>query len=636
MLYRWVCLTLGCLAPVVCHAGAAYLDELVQHARVKQLAQRQEWRDLLHYKPNLFGHGLRSLADDPAFFLAPGGKTDPEAELEATLAAFFSDVEETDKQQNPQCAFIARYHWLNAELAFDPKRLPPRPCKRFDEWYAAINPYEITLVFPAAFVNSPASMYGHTLLRIDAKGQDEHSRLLAYSVSYAAATSETNGLTFAIKGVFGGYPGVFATLPYYMKVKEYNDLENRDIWEYRLNFTPAEIERLLMHLWELQPIYFDYYFFDENCSYHLLALMDVARPGLRLTDRFPLWAIPADTVRVVVEESGLLKEVVYRPARATWLRHAQRSMDSGQQDLAKALANSGPTELSARLVPLVPEQRARVLDLAYEYLEYQRMAGARGKIESPAVTAARLRALLLARNQLDVPPAPPVPVPRVRPDEGHGSARVGVGIGTDDKTGFQEIRLRPVYHDLLDPEEGYGRGSQIEFFNLALRHTDGDGIHVERLNLVDITSLAPRNRLLKPLSWNIDARFERRRFPDGGRPLVFALSGGPGLAYELAPDVLAYGYLEGDAGASRRFEPDYALGLGPSLGVLAQIAPSWRFDAYARAIRYGVGDAHDARALGVVQAFSFGRRFDLRFEVGREREFDRAWNTAAAYWLVYF
>ncbi len=69
-----------------------------------------------------------------------------------------------------------------------------------------------------------------------------------------------------------------------------------------------------MHVWELGPTRFDYYFFDENCAYHLLSLLEVARPGLQLTDRFRWWAIPSDTVRAVTDQPGLLKRVVYRPA----------------------------------------------------------------------------------------------------------------------------------------------------------------------------------------------------------------------------------------------------------------------------------------------------------------------------------
>ncbi|RJT69815.1 DUF4105 domain-containing protein, partial [Escherichia coli] len=52
-------------------------------------------------------------------------------------------------------------------------------------------------------------------------------------------------------------------------------------------------------VWELKQVRFDYYFFDENCSFRLLELMEIARPGIELTEQFPLTAIPTDTVRLV-------------------------------------------------------------------------------------------------------------------------------------------------------------------------------------------------------------------------------------------------------------------------------------------------------------------------------------------------
>ncbi len=48
-----------------------------------------------------------------------------------------------------------------------------------------------------------------------------------------------------------------------------------------------------MHAWELGNAYFDYFFFKENCSYHLLTLLDYADPTLHLTDEFPFWTVPA-------------------------------------------------------------------------------------------------------------------------------------------------------------------------------------------------------------------------------------------------------------------------------------------------------------------------------------------------------
>ena len=87
------------------------LDELLDQVVRTKLADSREWHLLVHYRRNLVSSGYRSQIDDPAFFLAPQGKTDPQAELEATLRAFFSTEEIKGSGQPAQCAYIARYQW---------------------------------------------------------------------------------------------------------------------------------------------------------------------------------------------------------------------------------------------------------------------------------------------------------------------------------------------------------------------------------------------------------------------------------------------------------------------------------------------------------------------------------------------
>ncbi|MCB4757690.1 MAG: hypothetical protein LHV69_11790, partial [Elusimicrobia bacterium] len=62
---------------------------LKEKARQKNLANHPTWRRLLHYRPSLLGFP-RSDIDGPNFFLSKRGRRDPQAELDATLDAFFS------------------------------------------------------------------------------------------------------------------------------------------------------------------------------------------------------------------------------------------------------------------------------------------------------------------------------------------------------------------------------------------------------------------------------------------------------------------------------------------------------------------------------------------------------------------
>ncbi|MGH7829328.1 MAG: DUF4105 domain-containing protein, partial [Candidatus Binatia bacterium] len=206
--------------------GSPYLQELIQRAHSLALHEQRYWHLLLHYRPTIAG-GYESEADEEGFFLAPNGKTDPKAELEATLARFFSTKLVGRSRQPARCAFIARYAWLRAALAIDESLLPPEPCERFRSWFAELNPESITLIFPSAYMNNPSSMFGHLLLRVDQKGQTEQTRILAYTVNYSAEVTTDNGIVFAVLGVVGGFKGYFSTHPYYVKAKEYGDFENR-------------------------------------------------------------------------------------------------------------------------------------------------------------------------------------------------------------------------------------------------------------------------------------------------------------------------------------------------------------------------------------------------------------------------
>jgi hypothetical protein len=195
--------------------GSETLERLVSRAHELRLADEREWHLLLHYRANLFG-GYTSEQDETGFFMALDGKTDPVAELDATLKQFFSTDLVGRSKQPAQCAFIARYHWLKERLGFSDAEVPPAKCERFDRWFAEFDTEAISLIFPSAFMNNPASMFGHTFLRLDQRGQTEQTRILAYTINFAAEVPGGRNWDYAFKGIFGGYRGYFSTIPYYI------------------------------------------------------------------------------------------------------------------------------------------------------------------------------------------------------------------------------------------------------------------------------------------------------------------------------------------------------------------------------------------------------------------------------------
>src|SRR5437667_82819 len=127
---------------------------------------------------------------------------------------------------------------------------------------------------------------------------------------------------------------------------------------------------MLMHAWELDNTYFDYFFFKENCSYHILSLLEVADPRLHLTDRFIAWTVPADTVRVITEQPGLVAGIAYRPSRSTQIRRKRSMLTEAEDQRVRRLIVDPTAADSADFTRLPPDRQTFVLDLATDYLQY--------------------------------------------------------------------------------------------------------------------------------------------------------------------------------------------------------------------------------------------------------------------------
>ncbi len=592
-----------------------YLAELLRRASSIELGERREWQTLLHYRSAPAGAGTLSDAADPRFFLAPAGRTDPRAELTATLRAFFDTRPVGGDPQPAQCAFRARYRWLQRELAFDHHRLPPQPCERFQQWLRQLNADSATLVFTSAYLNNPASLFGHTLLRLDRRGQTEQTRLLAHAVNYAADDSGSHGLMYAVDGMTGGFQGKFDIQPYYQLVRTYSDLESRDIWEYRLNLSESQLQRLLEHVWELRDIRFDYYFFKENCAWQLLTLLEVADPALRLSDEFTLWTLPPDTIRWLVRQPGLVGDVTARPARGTAIRRRYEALSPAERRLARRLRDEPAVVTQPAFVRLAPERQALLLELALHERQHRRAGSPRDKTAPPPDPVAHR--LLAARNRL--PAAAPVEIEpyATRPETGHASRRLGLGLGQRDGTTFLELSARASYHDLLEPDAGYTPDAQIELLSVALRrYADSDRLALERLTLLDITSLPPSNALTPRPAWRFHAGWAPYPRSDCLDCAAFTLGGGLGLATETRWPwrTVWFGLpgLEFDYG--NEFIGDHRAGLAMTAGALLQPATGWKLLASATWLDYRLGETGAALRATISQHLALDRDLALRLD----------------------
>lgn len=439
-----------------------------------------------------------SQIDDDKFFFAKDGKTNAQSELDATIDALLNERDFGDN--SAACRFPARKAWIAKELG--DIKFPDVKCSEYEKVLERLNPKSATLIFSSAHINSPASMFGHTFLRINSSYD---SKLLSYALNYAADADQKkeNGVVFALKGLFGGYFGKYSLLPYYDKLKEYRDSEQRDIWEYDLDLNEEETLRMVMHMWELNEIHSAYYFFTQNCSYNMLWFIEAAKKDLDVRKYFSFQVIPLETVHAAKSE-GIIKREFYRPSkRTTILKYDELLLKQNKEIVLKLLEDR--VELSSLLEDktISIEQKRYILEAAVELLEYN---FSKEKIEKESYIKlfhefSKARATLGKGMPIDIK-TPPNPL------YGHQALRVSFGAGVRDGREIGYLGLRPAYHSLEDSGVGFLRGTQIEFLNLELSYADNQ-FSVEEATILSVASFAQRSFFFDNISWRTKFGWDR-------------------------------------------------------------------------------------------------------------------------------
>lgn len=549
--------------------------------KLNAIAESKQWSHLLHYRKHPFTGRYISQNDSPNFFLAENGKNSLSAELRTDLQQFL--ISGVADNQSAQCQFPARYNWLKLQLP--ELNFVDQSCSELEQWRTQLSAEYLTLVFPASHINSPSSMYGHTFIRLDKKDVTSN-KLLAYSVNFAAnANPDDNELVFSWKGLTGGYPGVVSVLPYYAKTNEYSHMEYRDIWEYKLNLSKEETDQFVSHIWETKDTFFDYFFFDENCSYRLLALLDASSERIDVTDDFMFTALPVDTIRAL-QQRGIVEATEYRPSAASQLEYKSQQVSQNVLQHARALVEQAE-DIPSLTLDLNQQELIQSLELAYAYARY---LAVQKKQANPVLRKRTIDILSARAKHPQSAGFAEIPEPSYRDDQGHLSQRLRAKVGTAyadrregsaaQHLGFIDLSYRAAFHEVMDLPQGFVPGSQIQMGNLSLRLWDGGAMRVQQFQVVDILSLSHQTYFQQPIAWSVSGGLDR--FAGADAELYGYLHAGFGKAW-LTTLGRFYALAQAQLMADNQFHKGAQLSLGPRLGWLwqgeqlqAQVESNWQ------------------------------------------------------------
>lgn len=523
------------------NAKCEILGELnLSSDKIVELSQSRAWKKILYYAPSWF-RGEKSLVDDSRFFTSESGHTNPKDELLGTLRAF--SQKDDSLRQDALCKYPARRFILERELGLTFEDSDTKStsdiCRRYRTFRNTVVSESVSLVFSSYFPDNPASLFGHTLLKFDRKISDnsKHSKssaLLDYGLNHSAFPTTDNPILYPLMGLSGMFPGMIDITPYYVKVQEYNNAESRDLWEYRLNLTPDEVSLILLSVFELSTHKIDYFYFDDNCSYLMLAVLDVARPSLDLTSKFNAWVIPVDTIRVIGHVPSLVTEINFRPSNIRKYAHLESQLTSNERESLRQLLgnplkdahaktqNHNTFERTSRhqsaflspLKKLTVTEKTRVIDTALEYIDtVEKLSGAR----EPKTWGQERKVLLTHRSELgtksdfDALELPSAEAPHLS----YPPTRLSLGVVHEGIT-LKENQLsyligwRPALHSLQNPVSGMSPDLGIEFLNLEARYSPSRNVRIRNLRLISIESVGVSRPLMGSKSWAFEIGFQER------------------------------------------------------------------------------------------------------------------------------
>lgn len=596
----------------------------------ESVAHSTKWLRLLHYKKSLLGN-YESQADGSGFFLHTEGKHDPLAELKAAMEQFSKTPIPQD--EDAACRFPARAKWLNAELG-NPWKIDLSGCSRYIAFFSKVAAKRASIVFSSYYLGNPNSAFGHTLLRLSRYEDRTETEMLDYGINYSAEATASDPFSYAIKGLFGGYKGRFAALPYYYKIREYSDSEFRDLWSYDLKLTMPQVLEMVDHIWELGHTDFDYFYFLENCSYHLLALIELVVPEKNLTDKYSVFAIPADTIRLLREED-LLEDGKRRESTYSRLMRLSLNLKTASLEKAKLIVEQ-PKRSSELIRGMETEAAAETLDVAMEAFDYYNS----DKILNDDKQTKEAKSFILRERAINPVISKEAEVSsdlKDSPAHGHAPTRYTLGEGYRHGQGKEtRFQWRAAMHDLLDPQQGSLKEAQLEIGKFSLSYKEKSysdpGLVLQDLTVLSLKNYPSQSFWANPLSWEVELGMKQLDHSDCFDCPESMLQGSVGNTFRPGTDsVLLAFLLNGEFNLQNYYEKGYRIGAGPKILARWIISEKWMT---ALTTHYHWGNDQELEGLFELRHHF---RYDLSFLVqlkGIERE--QSWNREGLVGLQYF
>jgi hypothetical protein len=414
--------------------------------------------------------------------------------------------------------------------------------------------------------SSPSSAFGHLFLVLAADARDPAP--LWTVVTFNAVTLDVGPVRYLTIGIAGGFLGRFDRFPFHQKTREYQLLDDRDLWLLELRLSREERAALEEALGRTAGRWYPYSFFRLNCAHYLQAVLAEATGAVPP----PSGVVSPIEVFERAQGSRLAGPAFHRPAASRRI-----AVLAGQAEPAfvDRLRRSDWRALAADLewiAGLTSAERGLVQELfALRALQTTSLL--------PAATSeglARLR-LLAAQPRAGAPDPGAVSgagVPIAQPAF-HRYPRLGLLYSAPrGGTGRVHLKLRAAMHDETEPAAGQQPGSTMELLGVEVSSpVDRPRARLEAAVLFSQRALAPSDWTRERVSWLLEVQ-ARRGGLFGAAPLHGEARAGFGKTLGLPAGTDLHAVVT--VAATGALGEGAALAPGVELGLVSRPAARWR------------------------------------------------------------
>lgn len=555
---------------------------------ITKLAGSPAWHALLHWD------GRTHHINDQTFLLSHDNFS-PENELFATLDYLYFGT------SNPQCRFPARYLFLKKNLQLP--ELNIRVCNDLVEFENKAPIDQLYLVFASEDISRPTSMMGHVLIKIS--GSNDQEVKVEHAISFFTDIQGFNLTKIIYENMIYGKKGYFSLSPYQESLTRYNQLENRNLWEYELEGNDYTRQLIQYHFFELKQTNLVYLFKDYNCATLTQFIVAIAASDIAST-RNIFGVTPTDVVKQAYN-ANLIKSVLLIPATRWKMRMLGDALDSGQKNLVKVSVLNN--DISA--IDALADEKTKYIayTLANDYAKLQEEARditPHRKIELQEKIEAGKSSLGSFHIDLSE-----YKNPIKTPDD----SQFVMGAFRYRDSNYMKISFLPSSHKLEDDNRQYFGETELTLGEVSIALSlDSNAIFLDSFTLYGVSSLIPYNTFSGGISGRFRMGMQQQIYRDWERHGQAYVEGALGSTIAISSDINLYGLLGVGLASSRL---DTYAEIAPEIGIVIKEVFNMKSIIRARRTIADSVEVPHIDELSITQAFYLNSKWSVFFKVKR-------------------